>query len=77
MMKDTIKYVGLNVSKEKTAVAIADEGREAPRYWGSSRTVLEFIGLYKDEFLTVESRSNILLNFYRIFPVKSKSTVQR
>jgi len=33
-MKNTIKYVGLDVSKEKIAVAIADEGREAPRYWG-------------------------------------------
>ena len=34
IMKDTIKYVGLDVSKEKIAVAIADEGREEPRYWG-------------------------------------------
>ena len=33
-MKDNTKYVGLDVSKEKIAVAIADEGREAPRYWG-------------------------------------------
>lgn len=33
-MKDTIKYVGLDVSKEKIAVAIAEEGREEPRYWG-------------------------------------------
>ncbi|WP_226683821.1 IS110 family RNA-guided transposase [Sutcliffiella horikoshii] len=33
-MQDTIKYVGLDVSKEKIAVAIAEEGREAPRYWG-------------------------------------------
>lgn len=33
-MKDTIKYVGLDVSKEKIAVAIAEEGREAPRYYG-------------------------------------------
>ena len=33
-MKDAMKYVGLDVSKEKIAVAIADEGREAPRYWG-------------------------------------------
>ncbi|WP_420491671.1 IS110 family transposase [Neobacillus drentensis] len=28
------KYVGLDVSKEKIAVAIADEGRDEPRYWG-------------------------------------------
>jgi transposase len=34
IMKDTIKYVGLDVSKEKIAVAIADEGRELPRYFG-------------------------------------------
>ncbi|HDR4572521.1 hypothetical protein ACRS52_14470 [Bacillus cytotoxicus] len=33
-MKDTTKYVGLDVSKEKIAVAIADEGREEPRYLG-------------------------------------------
>ena len=33
-MKDTIKYVGLDVSKEKIAVAIADEGRDMPRYYG-------------------------------------------
>jgi transposase len=34
-MKSIQKYVGLDVSKEKIAVAIADEGREAPRYWGT------------------------------------------
>ncbi|AZB42459.1 IS110 family transposase [Bacillus sp. FJAT-42376] len=33
-MQDTIKYVGLDVSKENIAVAVAEEGREAPRYWG-------------------------------------------
>ncbi len=33
-MKDTLKYVGLDVSKEKIAVAIAEEGREKPRYIG-------------------------------------------
>ncbi|PMC33658.1 IS110 family transposase [Bacillus sp. UMB0899] len=33
-MKDTIKFVGLDVSKEKIAVAIAEEGREEPRYYG-------------------------------------------
>lgn len=33
-MKDTIKYVGLDVSKEKIAVAIAEEGRGEPRYFG-------------------------------------------
>ena len=33
-MKDTLKYVGLDVHKEKIAVAVADEGREKPRYLG-------------------------------------------
>jgi len=33
-MKDTIKYVGLDVSKEKIAIAVADEGRDSARYWG-------------------------------------------
>ncbi len=32
-MKDATKYLGLDVSKEKIAVAIADEGRGASRYW--------------------------------------------
>lgn len=34
-MKITTKYVGLDVSKEKITVAIADEGREAPRFYGT------------------------------------------
>lgn len=29
------KYVGLDVSKNKIAVAIAEEGRESARYWGT------------------------------------------
>jgi len=33
-MSVTTKYVGLDVSKKKIAVAIADEGRESSRYWG-------------------------------------------
>jgi transposase len=33
-MKDNTKFVGLDVSKEKIAVAVADQGREAPRYYG-------------------------------------------
>lgn len=42
-MKDTIKYVGLDVSKEKIAVAIAEEGREAPRYHGMIPNTAEAI----------------------------------
>ncbi|MGF6951993.1 transposase [Neobacillus sp. B4I6] len=33
-MQDAIKFVGLDVSKEKIAVAIAEEGRGEPRYFG-------------------------------------------
>ncbi|MBP3041309.1 hypothetical protein J9303_17745 [Bacillaceae bacterium Marseille-Q3522] len=33
-MNDTTKYVSLDVSKEKITVAIADAGRELPRYFG-------------------------------------------
>lgn len=33
-MEYTIKYVGLDVAKDSIAVAVADEGREAPRYLG-------------------------------------------
>lgn len=34
-MHSATKYVGLDVSKEKISVAIADTGREAPRYYGT------------------------------------------
>ncbi|MFU1798420.1 hypothetical protein ACM1RC_31525 [Paenibacillus azoreducens] len=33
-MEYTTKYVGLDVAKDSIAVAVADEGREAPRYLG-------------------------------------------
>jgi len=33
-MKSITKYVGLDVSKKSVDVAVADHGREAPRYWG-------------------------------------------
>lgn len=35
MLSITKKYVGLDVSKSKIAVAIADEGREEARFWGT------------------------------------------
>jgi transposase len=35
MMNYSTKYVGLDVSKDKISVAIASEGREDARYWGS------------------------------------------
>ena len=34
-MQSTTKFIGLDVSKEKIAVAIADAGREAPRFYGT------------------------------------------
>lgn len=34
-MNDTTKFVGLDVSKNTIAVAIADAGRDAPRFWGT------------------------------------------
>ncbi|MFX4302726.1 hypothetical protein ACOJUR_10815 [Alicyclobacillus tolerans] len=33
-MKDSTKYIGLDVSKDFIAVAIADEGRDHHRYFG-------------------------------------------
>jgi transposase len=43
IMKDTTKYIGLDVSKETIAVAVADEGREAPRFWGTIRNTNEAV----------------------------------
>lgn len=40
-MKYNTKYVGLDVSKEKVAVAIADEGRGEPRYFGMIKNTPE------------------------------------
>jgi transposase len=43
IMKDITKYVGLDVSKEKIAVAVADEGRTEPRYVGTIAYTVEAI----------------------------------
>ncbi|OZU87162.1 IS110 family transposase [Virgibacillus indicus] len=42
-MNNTTKYVGLDVSKEKIAVAVADEGRSKPRYIGMISYTVEAI----------------------------------
>lgn len=34
-MHSATKYIDLDVLKEKISVAIADEGRETPRYYGT------------------------------------------
>lgn len=40
-MNNIMKYVGFDVSKEKIAVAIADEGRGEARYWGEIPNQIE------------------------------------
>lgn len=42
-MKDNTKYIGLDVSKEKISVAIADTGRGKPRYFGEISNTPEAI----------------------------------
>lgn len=42
-MNDTTKYVGLDVSKDKIAVAVAEEGRSKPRYIGMISYTVEAI----------------------------------
>jgi hypothetical protein len=34
-MQSATKFIGLDVSKEKISVAIADAGRDLPRYYGA------------------------------------------
>ena len=42
-MKDIIKYVGLDVSKETIAVAVVDEGREPSRFVGTIPNKLDSV----------------------------------
>lgn len=58
-MSITKKYVGLDVSKAKIAVAIAEEGRDEARFWGTivhtKEAVSKFIQqLRKTENITLE-----------------------
>jgi transposase len=57
-MKFAKKYVGLDVSKEKIAVAVADEGREAARYVGmfahTEKAVRKLIQTLTKEGATLE-----------------------
>ena len=42
-MKNITKFIGLDVSKEKIAVAVADEGRSEPRFIGMIPHTVEAI----------------------------------
>jgi len=42
-MNNITKYIGLDVSKENIAVAVADEGRGRARYWGEIPNQIEYI----------------------------------
>jgi transposase len=42
-MDDNTKFVGMDVSKDKIAVAVADSGREPARYWGEIPNQVEYI----------------------------------
>ena len=42
-MKNITKFIGLDVSKEKIAVAVADEGRSEPRFIGMIPHTVESI----------------------------------
>lgn len=33
-MSSTLRYAGLDVHKSETVIAVADEGRDAPQFWG-------------------------------------------
>jgi len=42
-MNDITKFVGMDVSKEKISVGVADAGREPARYWGEIPHEVEYI----------------------------------
>lgn len=57
-MSISVKYVGLDVSKSKIAVACADEGRQEARYWGC----IEHSKAAVTRLVQQLSRENIQLN---------------
>jgi transposase len=42
-MNDSTKFVGMDVSKDKIAVAVAGSGREPARYWGEIPNRIEYV----------------------------------
>ena len=67
-MKDSTKYVGLDVSKDFIAVAIADEGRGDPRYFGQIPNTEESIRKLFKKLDEEECRLNVC---YEAGPVES------
>jgi transposase len=53
-MSYSTKYVGLDVSKSKIAVAIAEEGRQEPRYWGTIDHTKEAVRKLMERLRTAE-----------------------
>lgn len=53
-MSISVKYVGLDVSKAKIAVAVAEEGRAEPRYWGTIEHTKEAVSRLMQKLQTSE-----------------------
>lgn len=53
-MSISVKYVGLDVSKSKIAVAVAEEGRAEPRYWGTIEHTKEAVSRLMQKLRTSE-----------------------
>jgi transposase len=53
-MSNSIKYVGLDVSKSKIAVAVAEEGRQEARYWGTIVHTKEAVARLMQQLRTTE-----------------------